>query len=127
MTVSDTPRIDVDVATRYVAGDSEPDAGRYVFAYTITISHLGGAPAQLLNRHWVITNGDGDVEEVKGPGVVGEQPRLTDGQAFRYTSGAVLTTEVGSMRGSYEFRTDAGELFDVPIAVFSLSRPNAVH
>lgn len=119
--------IDIQVDTQYVEGDSKPAENRYVFAYTITISNGREAAARLLNRHWIIADGNGQEHEVKGPGVIGEQPRLEPGQSFRYTSGAVLETEVGSMRGSYEFEDDSGALFDVPIPAFGLSRPNSVH
>ncbi len=119
--------IDITVDTQYVEDDSRPAEGRYVFAYTITISNGTETPARLLNRHWIIADGNGEEHEVKGPGVIGEQPRLEPGQSFRYTSGAVLETEVGSMRGTYEFEDDRGRLFDVPIPTFGLSRPNAVH
>ncbi len=119
--------IDIQVDTQYIADDSRPAENRYVFAYTITISNGLQVPARLLNRHWIIADGNGDEHEVKGPGVVGEQPRLEPGTSYRYTSGAVLETEVGSMRGSYEFEDDTGALFDVPIPTFGLSRPNAVH
>ncbi len=119
--------IEIQVDTQYVEDDSRPAEHRYVFAYTITIANGSETPARLLNRHWIIADGNGDEHEVKGPGVVGEQPRLEPGQLFRYTSGAVLETEVGSMRGTYEFEDDTGALFDVPIPTFGLSRPNAVH
>ena len=119
--------IKIDVQTQYVAEDSKPAEERFVFAYTITISNRSNAAARLLNRHWIIADGNGEETEVRGPGVVGEQPRLEPGQSFRYVSGAVLETEVGSMRGSYEFEDDSGERFEVPIPTFSLSRPNAVH
>ena len=119
--------IDVDVQPRFVPRDSEPRERRFVFAYTVTIAHRGGEPARLRNRHWIITNADGERQEVKGPGVVGEQPRLEAGEAFRYTSAAVIATPVGTMEGTYEFETDGGRRFFVPIAVFSLSVPNLVH
>ncbi len=119
--------IKIDVQTQYVAEDSRPVEQRYVFAYTITITNNSDQAARLLNRHWIIADGNGDENEVKGPGVVGEQPRIEPGQSFRYVSGAVLETEVGSMRGSYEFEDDTGALFDVVIPTFGLSRPNAVH
>lgn len=119
--------IEVSVETRFVASESDPDQNQYLFAYTITIANRGDEPAQLLNRYWLITNGDGDQQEVRGPGVVGNQPRLAPGEAFRYTSACPLDTEVGVMQGHYEFRADDGELFEVPIAPFSLQTPNAVH
>ena len=100
---------------------------RYVFAYTRTISNGGDAPGKLLRRHWIITDGSGHVEEVRGAGVVGEQPHIRPGEAFRYTSGAVLKTPVGSMEGSYQFERDDAREFSVPIPEFSLSVPNMVH
>lgn len=117
----------IRVEPRYIEKESDPEANRYVFAYTITISNVGMKPAQLLNRHWIITNGDGERQEVRGKGVVGEQPRIPPGESFRYTSAAVLETAVGSMHGSYEFEGDEGNVFDVPIPAFSLSVPNVVH
>jgi len=118
---------DIQVQTAYIEGESNPEQDRYVFAYTITIANRGTTPAQLLNRYWRITNARGEVEEVRGPGVVGEQPRILPGTAFRYTSAAVLATPVGAMQGAYEFQRDDGSLFDVPIVPFSLSVPNMVH
>ena len=119
--------IEVSVETQFVASESDPAQNRYLFAYTITIANRGDETAQLLNRYWLITNGDGEQQEVRGPGVVGNQPRLAPGEAFRYTSACPLDTEVGVMQGHYEFRSDDGELFEVAIAPFSLQTPNAVH
>ncbi len=119
--------IEISVETRYVERESEPDRDRYVFAYTITISNLGTEAGQLLDRHWYITDGQGDVQEVEGPGVVGQQPRIPPGQAFRYTSAAVLGTPVGAMHGSYGFQRDDGTRFDVPIPAFSLGISGMVH
>ncbi len=133
MTATDTDNsgsatgIEVSVAVQYVDAESDAARDRYVFAYTITISNRGATPGQLLNRHWLITDATGQVEEVRGPGVVGQQPRLEPGQSFRYTSGAILKTPVGAMQGEYEFTDDNGEHFDVPIAPFSLSMPHLVH
>ncbi len=118
---------EVAVETRFIAAESDPSAARYVFAYTITIANHGGAGAQLLNRYWLVTNGDGQQQEVRGPGVVGNQPHIGPGESFRYTSACVLETAVGVMEGSYEFRAADGERFDVPIPPFSLAAPNAVH
>jgi ApaG protein len=117
----------VSVQVNYLASESAPEQERFAFAYTITIANHGPTPGQLLNRHWVITDGVGDVQEVRGPGVIGQQPRLTQGEHFTYTSGAVIKTPVGTMEGSYEFRTDEGELFEVPIEVFSLRVEGLVH
>ena len=120
-------KFEVSAEPRYILAESDPANARFVFAYTITIANRGDEPAQLLNRYWLITNGDGKREEVRGPGVVGNQPRIAPGQAFRYTSACVLETAVGSMQGHYEFATDAGERFEVPIATFSLAVPGSVH
>ena len=119
--------INVSVQVNYLASESAPEQERFAFAYTITIANHGPTPGQLLNRHWVITDGVGDVQEVRGPGVIGQQPRLTQGEQFTYTSGAVIKTPVGTMEGSYEFRTDGDELFLVPIEVFSLRVDGLVH
>jgi ApaG protein len=102
----DDNRISVNVDTRYLEDQSDPGESRYVFAYTITIRNRGTVPAKLLGRHWVITDANGKVQEVRGEGVVGEQPHLMPGQGFRYTSGAVLETPVGSMQGSYLMLAD---------------------
>jgi ApaG protein len=120
-------QIDIGVETAYVAEQSDPGAARYVFAYTITITNAGSMPAKLLNRHWVITDANGKVQEVRGEGVVGEQPYLKPGEAFRYTSGTVIETPVGSMQGDYEMLGDDGERFLAPIAPFSLARPRVLH
>lgn len=119
--------IEVSVQVQYLDSESAPEQERFAFAYTITIANHGQTPSQLLNRHWVITDGRGEVQEVQGPGVIDQQPWLDEGEQFTYTSGAVLKTPVGTMEGSYEFRTDAGELFLVPIALFSLRVPGMVH
>lgn len=119
--------IQVSVETQYVAGESDPDASRYVFAYTITIINEGEQPAKLLTRHWLITDANGKTQEVHGEGVVGEQPHIEPGHGFRYTSGAVLETPVGSMRGSYQMLADDGTPFDAPIEVFSLADPKQLH
>jgi ApaG protein len=118
-----TQGIRVTVTSTYVAEQSAPDQGRYVFAYTVAIANEGGAPAQLRTRHWVITDAGGKVEEVRGDGVVGEQPRLGPGQRFQYTSRCVLTTPIGTMHGTYQMRRDDGSGFDATIAPFSLASP----
>jgi ApaG protein len=124
----DSPRhrIGIEVATVYLADQSEPRERRFVFAYTITIRNEGLVPAQLMTRHWIITDADGRVQEVRGDGVVGEQPRLAPGQGFRYSSGAVIETPVGSMHGSYQMQTDDGERFDAPIPPFRLAQPGVL-
>jgi ApaG protein len=119
--------IAIDVATRFVPEESAPESGRFVFAYTVTIRNDGDAPARLVSRHWIITDGNGRVQEVRGEGVVGEQPRLEPGQAFEYTSGAVLETGEGSMHGSYRMQDDDGSGFDAPIAPFALRMPRTLH
>jgi len=119
--------IRIQVVTSYIDEQSEPDAGRYVFAYTITISNDGDVPAQLISRHWIITDANGKVQEVSGDGVVGEQPRLEPGEEFRYSSGAVLETPVGAMQGLYRMRADNGVRFDAPIAPFTLAVPGVLH
>ncbi len=119
--------IKIDVATNYIVEQSEPDDGRYVFAYTITIENLGDLPARLLSRHWVITDANGKVQEVKGDGVVGQQPHLNPGETFRYSSGAVLATPVGAMQGSYRMKADNGTHFEAPIPPFTLAVPGVLH
>jgi ApaG protein len=115
-----TEGIRVRVQSQYLADQSDPASDRFVFAYTITISNESGRTAQLRTRHWIITDGRGSVEEVRGDGVVGEQPRLSPGQSFQYTSGCVLTTPVGTMHGTYRMWCDDGSSFDAVIAPFSL-------
>ena len=118
-----TQGIRVRVQSQYLPDQSSPHGDRFVFAYTITISNESTFTAQLRTRHWIITDGRGSIEEVKGDGVVGEQPRLSPGQSFQYTSGCVLTTPIGTMHGSYRFWRDDGSYFDVQIAPFSLASP----
>ena len=119
--------IRIQVRTDYVDEQSEPDSGRYVFAYTITISNSGNVAAKLLSRHWIITDANGKVQEVSGDGVVGEQPHLQPGEEFRYSSGAVLETPVGAMQGLYRMQSDDGADFDAPIAPFTLAVPGVLH
>jgi ApaG protein len=119
--------IAIDVATRYLDDQSEPEQDRYVFAYTIHIRNTGSVPARLLGRHWFITDANGNVQEVTGEGVVGEQPWLRPGEDFSYTSGAVLETHLGTMHGSYEMLADDGTRFDAPIPRFTLSVPRTLH
>jgi ApaG protein len=122
-----TQGIRVFVRSSYIPEQSTPREHRYVFAYSIRIANEGPVPAQLISRHWVITHGTGHVEEVRGPGVVGAQPRLEPGQAFEYTSGCVLSTPHGTMHGTYEMKRDDGSTFDATIAPFSLSMPYALN
>ena len=119
--------IKIDVVTRYLAEQSAPAENRFVFAYTITIANRGGEAVRLLSRHWRITDANNRVQEVRGEGVVGEQPLIEAGDSYRYTSGAMLETPVGTMEGSYQMISAAGDRFDAPIAVFSLAQPGALH
>lgn len=117
----------VDVQTHYLPDQSDEQADRYVFAYTITIRNTGTVAAQLISRHWLITDGNHDVQEVRGLGVIGEQPKLDPGQSFQYTSGASIATPVGTMRGSYQMMAADGTRFDAPIPEFTLSIPRVLH
>ena len=118
-----TDGIEVTVEARYMPNHSNPDVDHYVFAYTVVISNVGGPPAKLETRHWVITDGRGRIEEVKGDGVVGETPHLSPGQSFQYTSGCALETPRGTMHGSYQMVRDDGHAFDAEIAPFVLAVP----
>jgi ApaG protein len=117
----------VDVTTQYLADQSDAAANRFVFAYTINITNVGTVPAQLISRHWLITNADGEVQEVRGLGVVGHQPLLQPGEHFEYTSGCALATPVGTMKGSYQMTAEDGTQFEAPIAEFVLSMPRVLH
>ena len=119
--------IRVEVETSYLDEQSDPREHRYVFAYTITIRNDGASPARLLTRHWVITDANGKVQEVRGDGVVGEQPYLKPGQGFRYSSGTVIETPVGAMQGSYQMEDDDGGRFDAPVAPFRLAMPGILN
>jgi ApaG protein len=119
--------IKVSARPQYLSEQSEPARNRYVFAYTITIENAGSVPAQLVSRHWIITDAMGQVQEVRGEGVVGEQPLLAPGERFQYTSGAVLETPVGTMQGSYQMVAGDGERFDAEIPLFRLAVPNVLH
>lgn len=120
-------QIVVSVRSEYLAEQSQPEQQRYAFAYHIRIHNQGELPAQLLSRHWLITDGNGDVQEVRGAGVVGQQPLLAPGEHFDYSSGTLLTTAVGIMQGSYQMRASDGHTFDAPIAPFRLAVPGALH
>ena len=126
-TTGERYHIRVDVQSTYVLEHSRPDDDHYVFAYTVTIQNTGTVTAQLKTRHWIITDANAKVQEVRGDGVVGEQPNLAPGEGFRYTSAAILETPVGSMYGSYQMVAEDGHRFDAPIPPFSLSVPNLVH
>ncbi len=120
---------DIAVKTRtvYIADQSDPANDRYVFAYTITITNSGNVAAQLVSRHWVITDAADKSQEVRGKGVVGEQPHLRPGESFEYTSGSAIATPVGTMRGSYQMVADDGTPFDAAIPEFTLSMPRVLH
>jgi len=122
-----THNITVKTRTTYVPDQSNPEADRYVFAYTITISNTGETPARLVSRHWIITDANNKVQEVKGMGVIGEQPHLKPGQSFEYTSGSAIATPVGTMRGTYQMVADDGTRFDADIPEFTLSMPRVLH
>jgi ApaG protein len=117
----------VEVETAYIEEQSDPETNRYVFSYTITIRNQGTVAAKLLTRHWIITDADGKVQEVEGEGVVGEQPHLKPGDGFRYTSGTVLDTPVGSMQGTYHMLADDGVEFEAEIPAFTLAIPRTLH
>lgn len=118
---------DIEVQTQYLPDQSDEEAERYVFAYTITIRNTGTVAAQLISRHWVITDANHEVQEVRGLGVVGEQPKLEPGEGFQYTSGTSLATPVGTMRGSYQMMASDGTPFEAPIPEFTLSIPRVLH
>lgn len=120
-------QIDVAVAPEFVAEQSDPVSDRYLFAYTITIENTGTVAAQLISRHWIITDANSSTQEVQGLGVVGEQPLLQPGETFEYTSGCQLDTPVGTMRGSYQMAADDGTAFEVEIPEFTLSIPRVLH
>lgn len=123
MSTALTDGIKVSVQAAYLPEQSSPKSHRYVFAYTVTIANRGGAAVQLRSRHWVITDGEGKVEEVRGPGVVGQQPLLEPGDHFEYTSGCVLGTPRGEMRGTYQMHRPDGTSFAATIAPFALALP----
>ena len=122
-----TRGVRVRVDAKYSPEHSEPSRQEWFFLYTVRIANDGQETVQLINRHWIITNASGDVEEVRGPGVVGRQPILPPGESFEYTSGCPLGTPFGSMRGSYEMVTDGGDRFQAEIAAFALSEPGSLH
>jgi ApaG protein len=127
MNNEDPHNISIEVETSYIEGQSEPDNERYVFSYTITIRNNGVVPAQLISRHWLITDANGHTQEVRGEGVVGEQPRLKPGEGFQYTSGTMIATPVGSMRGEYQMVDENGDEFDAVIPTFTLAIPRTLH
>lgn len=127
--MSDKPayHLDIQVETLYLEQESNPNESRYVFAYTITISNTGKTGAKLISRHWIVTDANNKVQEVKGEGVVGAQPHLKPGESFRYTSASMIETPVGCMEGAYQMVADDGHQFDAPIPVFNLSMPHMLH
>ena len=127
MSDTTTRSVRVEVESTFEPERSSPAEGEYLFSYTVRISNVGDEVVQLLARHWVITNANGEVEHVRGPGVVGEQPVLRPGQSFEYASFCPLPTAVGTMHGEYEMRTPAGEVFEAAIAPFSLAVPHALN
>jgi len=120
-------KILIEVQPRYIPAQSKPAENKYAFSYTIKISNIGSVPAKLLHRHWLITDSNGKVEEVRGEGVIGKKPHIKPGEAFTYTSGALIATSVGVMKGAYTMLSDLGEEFDTPIPQFTLSIPRTLH
>lgn len=119
--------VTVTARTAFIPDQSDAGSERYVFAYTITITNSGSVPVQLISRHWIITDANNQVQEVKGLGVVGEQPYLRPDESFEYTSGTAMATPVGTMRGSYQMMAEGGVQFDAPIPEFTLSMPRVLH
>lgn len=120
-------QVDVSVVTRFLPEQSQPEQDRFAFAYTVSITNNGELPAKLLSRHWVITDGNGKVQEVRGAGVIGQQPSIAQGKTYTYSSGTVMTTRVGTMQGSYKMVSEDGESFEAPIAPFRLAVPGSLH
>jgi ApaG protein len=125
--MSEKNKILVEATPYFIEGQSVPEQNRYVFAYTVTITNVGSAPARLMTRHWLITDANGKIQEVNGEGVVGEHPYLTPGDSFRYTSAAMIETPVGVMQGKYQMLSDSGESFKAAIPKFTLSIPRILH
>lgn len=119
--------VTVEPKASFLADQSDPAKGEYVFSYTITVTNAGQVAVQLVSRHWIITDAEHRVQEVKGMGVVGQQPWLKPGESFEYTSGASIPTSVGTMRGTYQMRAEDGHAFDAPIPSFTLSVPRTLH
>jgi ApaG protein len=127
MSAPDKYRIEIIPTPQFIPEQSDPDDNRYVFAYTITIRNVGSVPAQLVSRHWIITDANNQVQEVRGLGVVGKQPLLQPGESFEYTSGTPLATPIGTMKGSYQMVAEDGTHFDAEIPEFVLAIPRALH
>jgi len=124
---TDKYQIEIHPMPQYIAEQSDPENDRYIFAYTITIKNVGSVPAQLVSRHWIITDGNNEVQEVRGLGVVGKQPLLQPGESFQYTSGSSLTTAIGTMKGAYQMVAEDGTHFEAVIPEFVLASPRALH
>lgn len=124
---TDKYRIDIQPIPQFIPDQSDPENDRYVFAYTITLTNVGSVAAQLVSRHWVITDANNEVQEVRGLGVVGKQPLLQPGESFQYTSGSSLTTPIGTMKGSYQMVAEDGTHFEAEIPEFVLAIPRALH
>lgn len=124
---TDKYQIEIHPMPQYIAEQSDPENDRYIFAYTITIKNVGSVPAQLVSRHWIITDGNNEVQEVRGLGVVGKQPLLQPGESFQYTSGSSLTTAIGTMKGAYQMVAEDGTHFEAEIPEFVLASPRALH
>ena len=120
-------RIEVSPMPQFIPEQSDPENDRYIFAYTITIRNIGEVPAQLVSRHWIITDGNNEIQEVRGLGVVGKQPLLQPGESFQYTSGSSLTTPIGTMKGTYQMVAEDGTHFEAEIPEFVLATPRALH
>jgi len=124
---TDKYRIEIHPLPQFIPEQSDPENDRYIFAYTITIKNVGSVPAQLVSRHWIITDGNNEVQEVRGLGVVGKQPLLQPGESFQYTSGSSLTTAIGTMKGAYQMVAEDGTHFEAEIPEFVLASPRALH
>lgn len=124
---TETDTVEIKAISRFLPDQSDPSADRYVFAYHITISNHSEQTVKLLTRHWIITDAEENVQEVRGEGVIGQQPVLRPGESFEYTSGCSIATPVGTMKGSYFMQADDGRQFDAPIAEFTLAMPRTLH
>ena len=124
---NDKYQIEIHPIPQFIPEQSDPENDRYIFAYTITIKNVGSVPAQLVSRHWIITDGNNEVQEVRGLGVVGKQPLLQPGESFQYTSGSSLTTPIGTMKGTYQMVAEDGTHFEAEIPEFVLASPRALH
>ena len=127
MSNADRYRIEIRPVPHFIPDQSSPEDDRYVFAYTVTITNVGRLPAQLISRHWVITDANNEIQEVRGLGVVGNQPLLNPGEAFEYSSGCVLATPIGTMKGTYQMVGEDGTRFDAEIPEFVLAIPRVLH